>query len=83
MLESGTPAATGSAAFDEGVIVTEVAEGSPGWQSGLRAGMLITHVGRTAVHNPGQFREIAGAHAGPVELRMANNPQNPMVTVAP
>ena len=79
---SGRPIYT-SVAFDEGVAVTEVAEGTSAWKAGLRPGMLVSHVGRTAVHNPGQFRTAVSGRTGAVDLHLADDPDDPIRTVAP
>ena len=62
---------TRPASFDDGVIVTEVEEGQPAAQAGLRSGMLITHVDRTPVHNPKQFRAAVAGKTGVVQLHLA------------
>jgi serine protease Do len=68
----------GGAAFDDGVIVTEVEEETPAWQAGLRPGMLISHVNRKRIRNPRQFRQAVSGRAGSVQLQMADrNGQNP------
>jgi len=72
-----------SVAFDDGVAVTEVQEGSSAWKAGVRPGMLVSHVGRTAVRNPRQFRAAVMRRAGPVDLRLPDDPDNPVRTVAP
>ena len=68
---------------DNAVIVTEVFDGSPAWQAGLRRGMLISHVGRTAVHTPKEFAAAASPVPGPVQLRVLGDEKNPVRTVGP
>jgi len=58
--------------FDDGVIVTDVEEGSPTWEAGLRAGMLVSHVGRREIHKPREFHEAVSSKTGPVQLRLAD-----------
>jgi serine protease Do len=58
--------------FDDGVIVTDVEEGSLTWEAGLRPGMLVSHVGRSAIHNPREFRQAVSGRTGPVPLRLGN-----------
>ena len=69
--------------FDEGVAVTEVLEGTSAWKAGLRPGMLVSHVERTQVRNPRQFRAAVAGHRGPVNLRLADDADDPLRTVAP
>jgi len=59
-------------AFDDGVIVTDIEEGSPTWEAGLRPGMLVSHVGRREVHRPREFHEAVSGKTGPVQLRLAD-----------
>jgi S1-C subfamily serine protease len=68
---------------DGGVIVTEVEQNTPAWAAGLRAEMLVTHVGRRAVRTPNQFRAAIAGKTGPVRLRMAADKENPTRTVPP
>lgn len=70
-------------AFDEGVAVTEVREGTAAWRAGLRPGMLVSHVGRAAVRSPKDFRTAVASRSGAVELRLADDPDNPIRTVGP
>lgn len=72
-----------AAPFDEGVAVTEVQEGTAAWQAGLRPGMLVSRVGRTAVHTPKDFRAAVAERSGPVDLHLADDPDNPVRTVRP
>ncbi len=77
------PEARGTMAFsDEGVIVADVAEDTPAWKAGLRRGMLVGHVGRTAVNTPQQFRRTVAGQFGPVELHMIDD-QTPVRTIGP
>lgn len=69
--------------FDLGVAVTEVQEGSAAWQAGLRAGMVISHVGRTPVRTPREFQEAVARQSGPVEVRLVDEPDQPVRIIAP
>ncbi len=69
--------------FDEGVIVTDVEEGTPAWQARLRPGQLISHVDRTAVKTPKQFRAAIDGKVGPVRLRVVDRDSETVRTVAP
>ena len=61
--------ATGPSPFaGEGVIVAEVAENSPALKAGLQPGMVVTHVGRTAINMPKEFRAAVENISGPVVL---------------
>ena len=68
--------------FEDAVIVTEVEKNSPAWESGIRPGMFISHVGSHAVHTPTQFRAQVATHSGPVRLRLTED-ENPVRTVPP
>lgn len=72
-----------TAAFDEGVAVTEVIEGTSAWKAGLRPGMLVSHVEQTPVRNPRQFRTAVAGRRGPVNLRVADDADDPLRTVPP
>ncbi|MBN2475173.1 MAG: trypsin-like peptidase domain-containing protein [Pirellulales bacterium] len=75
--------ARGAMAFsDNGVIVIDVEEGTPAWDAGLRPGMRISHVGRTAVRTPGQFRAALAGREGPIQFRLADD-ETPLRTVGP
>ncbi|MGA2796157.1 MAG: trypsin-like peptidase domain-containing protein [Thermoguttaceae bacterium] len=76
--------ATGPSPFaGEGVIVTEVAENSPALKAGLQPGMVVTHVGRTAVNTPKEFKAAVENISGTVVLRIADDKKNPLRTVEP
>ncbi len=70
------------AAFDQGVAVIDVVEGTPAWDAGLRRSMLITHVNRTPVHTPSRFRDAVAGRFGPIELRLVSDEGNSTLTVA-
>jgi serine protease Do len=70
-------------AFDQGVAVVEVQEGTMAWQAGLRSGMLVRQVGRKPIHNPAEFRNAVAGLTGPVNLHLADDPDNPVRTVGP
>ncbi len=52
------------------VLVTEVEENSAAWREGLRADMMISHVGSKSVLTPKAFHEAVNANDGPVRLRI-------------
>lgn len=62
-----------AAGFDEGVAASEVLEGQPAWQAGLRRGMVINQVDETPVRSPGDFRAAVAGKKGPVDLRLAEH----------
>jgi len=69
---------------DPAVLVVEVAPDSIGWQTGLRRGMLITHVGNTPVENPTEFYQQAAAQKeAVVELRIGAIPGQPPLVKVP
>lgn len=76
-------AAAGLAFAGEGVAVSEVKEDSPAQRAGLRRGMLITHVGRTPVRTPQEFREAVAGQRGAVALRLGGEADDPVRTVPP
>lgn len=53
-----------------GVVVTDVATGSPAEAIGIRAGVLITHVDGVRVHTPREFWQGVENKAGRVQLRL-------------
>lgn len=69
--------------YDEGVIVTDVAEASPAFAAGLRRGMRVTHVGGEPVRTPKEFFATVAGRRGPIQLRLADNHEDPVRTVAP
>ncbi len=72
---------TRTPAFDEGVVVIDVEDGSPAWEAGLRVGMLVTHVEKTAVRPPEQFQAAVSGRPGPLALRTPDDPRQPVRTV--
>jgi len=56
--------------FEDGVLVTDVEQDSPAWQSGLRPGMVIREVGNSPVTAPKDFRSEVARRRGPVELNL-------------
>jgi serine protease Do len=73
----------GMAFVDDAVAVTEVLDGSPAWQAGLRRGMLISQVDRTAVRSPKAFAAAVAVKIGPVQLSVLGDEKNPHRTVQP
>jgi serine protease Do len=73
----------GASLVDNGVVVTEVAEGSPAWAAGLRRGMLITQVEGKAVRTPKEFAAAVAGKAGGVQVRLGGDEKPPVRTVAP
>jgi len=60
----------GYARETRGVLVTGVDRGSEGWESGLREGMVITHVGDTRVTDGKEYAAQLAAHAGQGGVRV-------------
>jgi len=56
----------------EGVIVTDVEQGTPAWQAGLRPYDLVSHVDRTAIRSPREFRTAVSNRPGAVQLRLVS-----------
>lgn len=71
------PAGARSLPFGEAVVVTEVLEGKPAWTAGLRPGMLISHVGRTATRTPREFQAAVAGKSGAVQVRLLNGGEGP------
>jgi len=67
----------GEVAFDDGVVVADVAEETPAWRAGLRSGMRVSHVGKAAVANPREFHQAVAGRPGPVQVRFAANDGGP------
>lgn len=57
-------------AGEQAVAVTEVAPGTRAWQSGLRAGDIITQVNRNLVRNVEELAQVVNATRGQVVLRV-------------
>jgi S1-C subfamily serine protease len=55
---------------ERGLLVTDVAEGTPGYASGLRAGDVLRFVDGREVTSVGQVRTTLAGARGPVELRI-------------
>jgi len=69
--------------YEDGVLVTDVEEGTPAWNAGMRAGEVISHVGAAAVHTPKDFRAATAERPGPVQLRVFNDSGNLQRIVPP
>jgi S1-C subfamily serine protease len=52
--------------------VTEVKRGSPAWNAGARAGMILTHVDDLRVTTPEEFQTVARLRDGKVRIRLAS-----------
>jgi len=66
--------------LDNVVAVTEVDEGTPAWQAGLRPGMLISHAGRVPTRPPREFRAAVAGNRGPVQVRILTGPDDSSAT---
>ncbi len=62
----------------EALAVTDVERGTPAWDAGLRPGMLVSHVERSAVRTPKEFRAAVAKKTGPVALRVAGESGEPV-----
>jgi serine protease Do len=65
------------------VAISDVEEGSPAWQQGLRPRMFISHVNDTRVRRPSDFREAVTGQGGPVRLRLTTAADDQPVRVIP
>ncbi|MGO8746900.1 MAG: trypsin-like peptidase domain-containing protein [Thermoguttaceae bacterium] len=57
--------------LDQAVLVTDVSQGTPAWQAGLRPGMFISQVDYASVHTPKEFHAAVAKKTGIVRLRLA------------
>jgi serine protease Do len=55
--------------LDASIAVSEVDEGSPAWQAGIRPEVMISHVGNTSVKTPKEFWSAVTSKPGAVTLR--------------
>jgi S1-C subfamily serine protease len=62
---------------EHGVTVVEVAENSPASAAGLRVGMILATVNRTAINSPKDFYTAVEKLAGPVSVRIADERTQP------
>lgn len=60
----------GVRSFDDGVLITAVAESSPAWQAGLRPNSVISHVNSRPTPTPAAFRDMAANITGRASLRL-------------
>jgi S1-C subfamily serine protease len=66
----------------QGVLVNEVAPGSAASQAGLRAGDVITTVGKTPVTSPGAFVQLVATSEAPeVQLTLVRQKDKKTVTL--
>lgn len=66
-----------------GVGVREVSTGSAAWERGLRRRTLISHVGKTPVDTPDDFRRAVAGQEGSVELRLVDEQGGTQTVVIP
>lgn len=66
------------------VAIVDVDRDSVAWKAGFRPGDFVSHVGKSRVATPQQFREAVATQRGPVTMRLtaADNP-NAVRTVEP
>ena len=66
------------------VAVLDVERDSAAWKAGFRPGDFVSHVGRSRVATPTQFREAVASQKGAVTMRLtATDPANAVRTVEP
>ena len=68
---------------DEAVVVAEVEAGTPAANSGVKRGMLISHVDGRPVRTPKDFRAAIADKAGPVQLRLAVTEPSAVLVIPP
>jgi len=83
-IDAEAQAALGLPEFDEGVVVTEVEQGSPAWNAGLRPKNLITQVDRAPVRNPKEFLTAVAGKTGAVQVLLSEGVEENLVrTIRP
>ncbi len=70
-VDADPPARGGPIFVDEAVVVVEVEPGTPAAQSGLRRGMLISHVDGRPIRTPKEFQAALTGKTDAVEFRLA------------
>lgn len=66
------------------VAVLDVDRNSVSWKAGLRPGMFISHVGKSRVAKPADFRDAVAKESGPVVLRLTEEiGESKVITIAP
>ena len=75
------PVRGGAIFYDDAVAVSEVEEGTPAWQAGMRRGMLVSHVDGPPVRTPKEFQAAVARKSGPVQLRLATDDQDAVRTI--
>ncbi len=68
---------------DDAVVVAEVDPNTPAALSGVKPGMLISHVDGRAIRTPKEFQAATAEKAGPVQLRLAAGEPSSAVLVVP
>lgn len=63
------------------VAVADVQPDSPAWKAGFRPGDFITHVGRSRVASPEQFRALVGSTTDEVTLRLLSTESSPVTRI--
>jgi serine protease Do len=66
-----------------GVVIAQLDPSSPAAQEGLQAGDVIMDVGRTPVHNVGEFNRLAAAATGQVLVRIYRQGTGLFVVLSP
>jgi S1-C subfamily serine protease len=83
LAESEQPLRGGLAFFDEAVVVSEVADGTPAWRAGLRPGMCVSQVDGAPVRTPQEFQAAVARKPGTVELRLAVDEPDAVRKISP
>jgi serine protease Do len=52
------------------IAVLDVDRDSPAWKAGFRPGDFVSHVGKTRISTPKQFRDAVDSQKGPVTMRL-------------
>jgi S1-C subfamily serine protease len=83
-LEPDQPQHLGLPMTDDAVVVCDVDPNTPAAQSGMKRGMLISHVDGRPVRTPKEFQAAIAEKTGAVQLRLvASDPSNSLLIVPP
>ena len=65
----------------EGILVAEVARGSPAWRNGLRPGDLVFAINRRRVRTLEELRNVLGRSAGALALNLLRGTSRLLIVI--